>query len=974
METNDINVYKAALKKAAEKINELDEKLKHSTEKQDIAVIGYHCRFPGGANNPSLFWERLAEGYDAVTEISEERFSKDSYFSTDSQEKGKMFTKYGCFIDKDIKKFDNVHFEISPVEASSIDPQQRLLLEVSWEAFENAGININEIMGSNTGVFIGIDAIDYVSREMVSGKTEDITPYTLVGVSSHAAAGRVSYFYDFKGPAACVSTACSSSLTALNMAVDSLRNGQCDMALVGGVNLIMNPEPYIGLSQFHALSPDGRCKTFDAAADGFGRGEGCGMVILKRMNDAKKDKNTVEAVIKEVYMGHDGKSNGFFAPNGLAEQRVITGALKQGGFTVNDIDYIEAHGTGTTLGDFIEAQAVCDAFRNRTEPIKIGSVKSNIGHLEACAGMASLIKVLLSLKHKQIPASIHFKNPNPNIDWEKIQVVDHLTEWKTDGRKRRAGINGFGISGTLAHVIVEEAEEVVDENPELPMNMITISTKNRSALLQGITQMRDFLEQTKESVGSIAYTTNVTREKNEYRFAAVGEDKEQLIKEMNHALEDEEARKFYTGRTDGKKKKTAFLFTGQGSIYQEVAKQFYETSKEYREAFDRCEARFQELLNISIQHAVFEGSEEEDLTCAYYSQPVIFSLEYSLTKIWDTLGIKPDYVIGHSVGEYAALCYSGMLSFEEASRMIALRSKMMMTVQPNGKMVGVLATREALEQAIVESGCQHVSIGAENAAKNVTLSGLKEEVDQVIDTLQKGNRVFINDLGILYPYHSVAMKEYSKVYEDSLDNLVCKKGKVKVISTVTGKLETEETFGKKEYWIQHLEKTVFFMKAMQEAERLGVTTFIEIGGNATLCGLAGQCIQNSEAVFVPTMRNTIDDYRQLMESLKQLYVKGINIDFAGFYENYKKSKVALPSYPFDEKEFWIERTEPVLNKGPEPMRGQKSKNSQTSGKQKSVTKKTSEPISSDSLQQLLKKQNQQMLMQKKILEQYRKKQ
>lgn len=949
METNDINVYKAALRKAADKINELDEKLKHSTEKQDIAVIGYSCRFPGGANNPSLFWKCLEKGYDAVTKIKEERFSAEDYFSTDSEEKGKMFTQYGSFLDYDIKKFDNVHFEISPVEAASIDPQHRLLLEVSWDALESAGVDIESLKGSKTGVFIGIDAVDYVSRELVSGKTDKITPYTLVGVSSHAAAGRLSYFYDLKGPAACVSTACSSSLTALNMAVDSLRNNQCDMAIVGGVNLIMNPEPYIGLSQFHALSPDGKCKTFDASADGFGRGEGCGIIILKRMHDAKEDGNTVEAVVKEVYMGHDGKSNGFFAPNGLAEQRVIVEALRQAGLNADDVDYIEAHGTGTTLGDYIEAQAVCDAFRNRKEPIKIGSVKSNIGHLEAAAGMASMMKVLLSLKYKKIPASIHFKTPNPNIDWEKIQVVDKLTDWKTNGRKRRAGINGFGISGTLAHVILEEAAEEIEQKPVMPMSMITISTKNKSALMRGVMQMRDFLMQSEDSLSDIAYTTNITKEKNEYRFAAVAADKEQMLQEINHVLEQEDARKFYIGRTDRKKKKTAFLFTGQGSIYKNVAKQFYENSKEYRECFERCHTRFQELLGISIKHAVFEGSEEEDLTCAYYSQPVIFSLEYSLTKIWDSLHIKPDYVIGHSVGEYAALCYSGMLEFEEATRMIALRSKMMMTVQPNGKMVGILTTREILEHAIRESGNKNVSIGAENAAKNVTLSGLKEEVDQVIDILQKNNRVFINDLGILYPYHSIAMKEYSKTYEDSLDHLVCRKGSIKVISTVTGKLETEETFGKKEYWIEHLEKTVYFMKAMQEADRLGVTAFIEIGGNATLCGLAGQCITNPDAVFVPTMRNTVDAYKQLMESIKQLYLSGITFDFARFYKNYKKSKTALPNYPFEGREYWVERsTFENDNKG-------------------------ERTISSENLRLMLEKQNMQIMQQKKILERYCKK-
>lgn len=433
---NDIeNKYKEALLKAAKKIKELDLELKKSKEENEIAIIGYNCRFPGGANNSSLFWDKLSQGYDAVTNIKPERFPVEAFFSEDRKDKGKMYTRYGSFIDQDIKTFDNVHFEISALEAVSVDPQQKLLLEVSWEAMENAGLDIEEMKGSKTGVFIGIDAVDYVNREMMSGDIKDIGLYSLVGASSHSAAGRISYFYDFKGPAVSLSTACSSSLTAMNMAVDSLKSGQCDVAIVGGINLLLNPEPYVGLSQNSGLSPDGRCKTFDASADGFGRGEGCGIIILKRLSDAKRDNNSIEALVKGIYVGQDGKSNGFFAPNGLAEQRVIAETLKRTGLDVDDIDYIEAHGTGTSLGDFIEAQAICEVFKNRKAPIKVGSVKSNIGHLEAASGMASMIKVLLSLKHKQLLPSIHFKNPNPNIDWDKIQVVDKLTEWESKGKK-----------------------------------------------------------------------------------------------------------------------------------------------------------------------------------------------------------------------------------------------------------------------------------------------------------------------------------------------------------------------------------------------------------------------------------------------------------------------------------------------------------------------------------------------------------
>lgn len=939
---NDIeNKYKEALLKAAKKIKELDLELKKSKEENEIAIIGYNCRFPGGANNSSLFWDKLSQGYDAVTNIKPERFPVEAFFSEDRQDKGKMYTRYGSFIDQDIKTFDNVHFEISALEAVSVDPQQKLLLEVSWEAMENAGLNIEEMKGSKTGVFIGIDAVDYVNREMMSGDIKDIGLYSLVGASSHSAAGRISYFYDFKGPAVSLSTACSSSLTAMNMAVDSLKSGQCDVAIVGGINLLLNPEPYVGLSQNSGLSPDGRCKTFDASADGFGRGEGCGIIILKRLSDAKRDNNSIEALVKGVYVGQDGKSNGFFAPNGLAEQRVIAETLKRTGLDVDDIDYIEAHGTGTSLGDFIEAQAICEVFKNRKAPIKVGSVKSNIGHLEAASGMASMIKVLLSLKHKQLLPSIHFKNPNPNIDWDKIQVVDKLSEWESNGKKRRAGISAYGISGTLAHLILEEAEHEENtpqtEKSNLPESMLTISTKNKNVLVKAISQIRDYLSVSTELLSDIAYSTNITRDKHEYRFAIVGNNKEQIIEEIDHVLKNEDSLAYYIGQAESKKKKIAFLFTGQGSIYKDAAREFYENSQAYRETFDLCDNRFKELLGISIKDTLF-GANEELLTNALYSQPIIFSLEYALTKIWDSFNIKADYVIGHSVGEYVAACYVGMLSFEDATNMIAMRSRLMVSVTPNGKMVGVLVDELTMKEAILESGCKNVSIAAVNAPKNITVSGLSEEVDMVINQLHKKVRAFVTDLNIPYPYHSTAMEEYKEIYGESLAHVVCNKTPKSIISSVTGKLEDVGTFENKGYWTEHLEKTVHFMKAMQEVDKLGVSTFIEIGGNATLCGLAGQCLQNDNAIFVPSLRKGIGDYKQLLESLKSLYLNGMKIDWNSFYKNYNKKKIILPNYPFERKTLW--------------------KNQATSVADTSYV----------NLEQLLEKQNEQLMLQKQLLE------
>ena len=416
-------VYKEALQKAKNKIEQLqaeNAKLSTGNKKCEIAVTGYSCRFPAGANSPEEFWKKLTEGFDAVSEIK--RFEVDSVYDPQSGAPGKMSTRSASFLDVNVKEFDNIHFNISANESKSLDPQYRLLMEVCWEALLDAGENPEKLKNSKTGVFIGVDSADYSMISIEDERANNIGPYSLMGVSKHAAAGRISYYFDLKGPAIACNTACSSSLTALNCAVSSIKTGQCDMAIVGGVNLLLSPVSFIGLSQVNALSHDGRCKTFDVSADGYGRGEGCGVIILKRLDEAEKQGRNIRAIVKGICVGQDGRSNGFYAPNGKSEQRVIENAIESSNVSVDDIDYIETHGTGTVLGDHIESQALCGAFKKKKNKLKIGSVKSNMGHLEAAAGMASIIKVLLSMKHHMIPPSINIKQLNQEINWNYPHV------------------------------------------------------------------------------------------------------------------------------------------------------------------------------------------------------------------------------------------------------------------------------------------------------------------------------------------------------------------------------------------------------------------------------------------------------------------------------------------------------------------------------------------------------------------------
>lgn len=900
----DIKKYKEALKKAVNKITELDKDLKKM--KEEVVVIGYSCRFPKGANNPDDYWRLLCEGYDGVTTINKERFDVEQYYSNTAGEEGKMITKYASLLDIDFKSFDNVHFEISETEATSMDPQHRLLLEVSFEALENSGIDFEELKGSKTGVFLGIDASEYFQAETYTSDMRNITPYSIMGVSSHSAAGRIAYHYDLKGPAVVCNTACSSSLTALNYAVESLRNGQCDMAIVGGVNLLISPVSFIGLSQFNALAPDGKCKTFDATADGFGRGEGCGVVILKRLSDAKLDGDSIEAVIKGICIGQDGKSNGFFAPNGEAEARVIKEAIKCSGMSIDNIDYIEAHGTGTVLGDLIETQAINDVFKRKKGKVKIGSVKSNIGHLEAASGMAGLIKILLSLKYKKLPPSINIQTVNPAIDWDKIECVRCLCDWETGTGARSAGISSFGISGTLAHVIIKEPDidieaEVLSKDCK-PYSIVTLSAKSKSSLMAYISQTKKNIADSVYELNDIAYSANITKSSMRYKYAFIGNSKENICSEMEKVIQDKGTEETIESMKDSAscKNRIVFLFTGQGSIYKDIGKQLYEYEVEFQRIMDECDSAFQKQLGISVLNTIY-GDEEKLISDPLYSQPVIFSVEYALAKTWEALGVKPNVVIGHSIGEYAAACYAGYVDFVNAVKMIGIRAKLMSNMEADGKMAGILTDEELIRRILEEHHFTDVSIAAVNAPKNVTVSGTVEEIERFIAILQKENRVFINDLGIQKPYHSIIMEKYEDEYADMLEDIYFEQGSIAMISTVTGTNIRGSEMGNVKYWQRHLSKTVRYQEAICEAYKDGANMFIEIGGNATLTGLAGQCIADDSITLLPTLRKATDDYLQLLQALKTLYMNGVKINWKKLYEPMKKEKTVLETYPFNRK-------------------------------------------------------------------------
>ncbi|MEM6401843.1 MAG: type I polyketide synthase, partial [Cyanobacteria bacterium P01_D01_bin.116] len=656
-----------ALKQARTQLEEIQRQ-----KDEPIAIVGMGCRFSGGVKDPFSFWQLLKNGVDCIGEIPTERWDIKDYYDPDPDVPGKMYTRQGGFIEE-VDLFDPQFFGISPREAIAMDPQQRLLLEVSWEALEHSGFSPEQLQGSQTGIFMGICFEDYSRFSVNSGNPSKMDAYNSLGNTRSIAAGRLAYVLGFNGPAFFLDTSCSSSLLSLHLACQSLRLGECNLALAGGVNLMLTPEATIGFCKLKALSADGRCKTFDASADGYGRGEGCGVVTLKRLSDAVADGDNIFALIRGSAVNHDGKSNGLTAPNGLAQEALIEQALKNAKVKPSQIDYIEVHGTGTSLGDPIEVLALGEVFgqqREENRPLKIGSVKTNFGHLEAAAGIAGLMKVVLGLEHQQIPPHLHFKQPNPHIPWQKlpIRVPTQLTPWEPTETGRLAGISSFGMSGTNVHIILEEApckdkghsrsvsvghkSKVKGEDfNQRSHHILTLSAKSEPALKELVQKYEEFLRNdSNASIEDICFTANTGRSHFEHRLAIVASDKQELIDKLASISVQEEINGVFKGQicTNYKLPKIAFLFTGQGSQYIDMGRQLYETQPVFRQVLEQCDKILKTYLNKSILDIVYpeknQALDNSIINQTAYTQVALFALEYALYQLWESWGIKPSVV------------------------------------------------------------------------------------------------------------------------------------------------------------------------------------------------------------------------------------------------------------------------------------------------------------------------------------------
>jgi acyl transferase domain-containing protein/aryl carrier-like protein/protein-L-isoaspartate O-methyltransferase len=928
---------------------------------EPIGIVGIGCRFPG-AKNPESFWQLLRNGVDAITEIPPDRWDIDAFYDPTPATPGKMHTRWGGFLEQ-VDRFDASFFGISPRETERMDPQQRILLEVTWEALENAGLVPESLSGSRTGVFVGISNSDYT--QLLIKNYSNINAYNAVGCSSCISANRISYFLNLRGPSVAIDTACSASLVALHFACQSLKNFESDLCIVGGVNLILSPETNITFSQARMMAPDGRCKTFDASADGYVRAEGCGVVILKRVQDALRDGDHIQAVIRGSAVNQDGLTYALTAPNGVAQQVVINQALENAGVAPAQISYVETHGSGTSLGDPIEVKALKKLLMQGRSPSNfcwLGSVKTNIGHLEAAAGIAGLIKVVLSLQHKEIPPHLHLQQLNPYISLQDtpLDIPTQLQPWSLDeGREHRfAGVSSFGFGGTNAHVILEEAPEAVsilavspEDDPKVcrkeeissrilhrggGKHLLTLSAKNEEALRELVQTYQIFLASHPEaSIADICFTTNTGRSHFAHRLAIVAQQAEQTIEQLRTFTTKEASEQRFSGEVPHNcETKIAFLFTGQGSQYIEMGRQLYETQPTFRKILERCNELLRPYLEKPLLEVLYPANgENSPIGETAYTQTALFAIEYALYQLWKSWGITPDVVMGHSVGEYVAAVVAGVFSWEDGLKLIAERGRFMQALCPPGEMAAVFADQKTVTAAIQPYG-EQLAIAAINGLQNIVISGKAEALAEAIATLEtKG--VETKKLKVTRAFHSPLIQPMLEAFERVAKEVRYCRPQISIISNITGKL-ADESIASAQYWCRHLCQPVLFATGMDTLNQLGYQVFVEIGPKPTLLGMGRHCLGAQTGLWLPSLRQGQSDWQHLLSSLGELYVRGVPINWSGFHQDYSRRRLHLPTYPFQRQRYWIENRESepshttsythgVRTQNPYPLKGKRLK-------------------------------------------------
>ncbi len=881
---------------------------------EPIAIVAVSCRFPG-APDPEAFWEVLAGGVDAIREVPEDRFDIDEFYDPDPETPGKTYTRFGGFLDG-IDGFDPEFFGISPREALWIEPQQRLMLETAWEGLERAGYSPATLRGSRTGIFAGVAANEY-AHLLSSESVDKIEPYFITGNALNAISGRVAFALGLEGPAMAVDTACSSALVAVHQAVQALHSGDCDLALAGGVNVLLSPVTVIAASRARMLSPVGRCKTFDASADGYVRSEGCGILVLKRLSDAQRDGDRICAVISSSAVNQDGASSGLTVPNGGAQQRLIATALARAGLTGGDVDYLEAHGTGTPLGDPIEVQAAAAAYgasRAADRPLLMGSVKSNIGHTESASGAAGLIKVVLSLQHEMLPQSLHFDTPSPHIPWDSlpVRVVDKAMPWQANGRPRRAGVSSFGFTGTNAHVLIEEAppqsaqsiEPTTEpDTDEQPFDVLALSARTPEALAALALRYEAWLTAHPDvDLADVCRTAGTGRSHFEQRAALVVDSvqgaREGLAELAENRLRPGVVRGEHTHRPT-----TAWLFTGQGSQYPGMARELFDTEPVFAETVTRCADAVGDMLPRPLLEVMFAADREiaQTLRHTSYAQPALFAVEMGLARLWQSWGIEPDVVLGHSVGQYAAACVAGVFSIEDGARLMVERGRLFGSLPEGGRMVAVFTDAKHVEELAGEF--PRVSVGAYNGP-NTVLSGPGEDLEQIVARFgDEGIRC--TWLETSHAFHSELLDPVLGEFESYAAQFEFAVPTLPLVCNRTGAVLTAQTPIDAQYWRRHSRQPVQFAESVRTVAALGCSILMELGPQPVLTGAAVQVWPEHLAAprAIVSLRKGVGDRRQIADALAAAYVGGHQLDFAALHQQARHA-LELPTYPFQRRRFW----------------------------------------------------------------------
>ncbi|MEY9931202.1 acyl transferase domain-containing protein/acyl carrier protein [Catenulispora sp. GP43] len=876
---------------------------------EPIAIIGMGCRYAGGIRTPQDLWQLVVDGVDAVTEFPTNRgWDIAGVYDPVPGKRGKTYAHEGGFL-HEAAWFDPAFFGIGPREAMAMDPQQRLLLETAWETFEHAGIDPKSLKGSLTGVFAGAMYDDYGSR--LKDAPADVEGYLANGSSGAVVSGRISYLFGLEGPSMTVDTACSSSLVSLHLASQALRNGECTLALAGGVTVLSATDLFVDSSRQGVLSPNGRCKSFAAAADGVGWAEGAGLLLLERLSDARRNGHEVLAVVRASAVNQDGASNGLTAPNGPSQERVIHAALAAAGLTTADVDAVEAHGSGTKLGDPIEAQALLATYgRDRPEdrPLWLGSVKSNIGHAQAAGGAAAVIKVVQALRHDLLPRTLHVDAPSPHVDWSSggVQLLTEARPWVAQGRPRRAGISSFGISGTNAHMIIEEAptarrplpERGADLAPALPLIPLPLAGSTADALREQAARLAARLDDDTALLDA-AFSAATTRAALDHRAVVLAADREEALGTLE-ALASGGASGGLVRAVARSAGLTAYMFTGQGSQRIGMGAELYRVFPVFAAALDEVCAVLDTELAHPLKDVMWSDAEALAglLDQTAYTQCALFAVEVALFRLFESWGVRPEYLTGHSIGELAAAHVAGVWSLQDACALVAARGRLMQALPEGGAMISIAAGEDEVRAALVPG----VDIAAVNGPRAVVVSGEQEAALAVAAGFSRTKQLTVS-----HAFHSARMNPMLAEFRAVAERLTYRAPALSIVSTLTGALASAEELCTPEYWVRHVREAVRFADAIAALSAIGVTRFVELGPDAVLTAMAGHSTEEGQ-VLLPALRRTGEEAKTALHALAGLHVRGVAVDWHGVFAGRGARKIALPTYAFQRKEYWLSAT------------------------------------------------------------------